>query len=214
MFLQLKVFCLFVGPLLSARCYYILHVGPKINFNLQSRDTAADVFGRSHSNQTVFDPAAMKRRQVAWRSSWKLQKASGTRMKTISQNPRWGRMWSVFYQRSPIWELYWKNERGRKNVLFFFSQQESSVEDVQDLRDLEMPEEQQESAEEKGDEPHGENQFDGDGHLITWRLSVSRLAQRLANFWVGWVLRCGGGGRSCGRWMECVGDPPDRGKNV
>lgn len=34
------------------------------------------------------------------------------------------------------------------------------MEDVQDLKDLEMPEEQQESAEEKGDEPHGEKQFD------------------------------------------------------
>lgn len=33
------------------------------------------------------------------------------------------------------------------------------MEDVQDLRDLEMPEEQQGSAEEKGDEPHGEKQF-------------------------------------------------------
>lgn len=41
------------------------------------------------------------------------------------------------------------------------------MEDVQDLRDLEMPEEQQESAEEKGDEPHGEKQFDLHGHLIT-----------------------------------------------
>lgn len=34
------------------------------------------------------------------------------------------------------------------------------MEDVQDLRDLEMPEEQQESAEEKGDEPHGKKQSD------------------------------------------------------
>lgn len=40
------------------------------------------------------------------------------------------------------------------------------MEDVQDLRDLEMPEEQQESAEEKGDEPHGETKFDSDGNLI------------------------------------------------
>lgn len=54
---------------------------------------------------------------------------------------------------------------GEKNACFF-SQQESSVEDVQDLRDLEMPEEQQESAEEKGDEPHGETKFDSDGNLI------------------------------------------------
>lgn len=41
------------------------------------------------------------------------------------------------------------------------------MEDVQDLRDLEMLEEREEPAEEKGDEPHGEKQFDSDGHLIT-----------------------------------------------
>lgn len=39
----------------------------------------------------------------------------------------------------------------------FSESQESSVEDVQDLRDLEMLEEREEPAEEKGDEPHGED---------------------------------------------------------
>lgn len=49
------------------------------------------------------------------------------------------------------------------------------MEDVQDLRDLEMPEERQEReepAEGKGDEPHGEKQFDSHGHLITGWLNV------------------------------------------
>lgn len=38
------------------------------------------------------------------------------------------------------------------------------MEDVQDLRDLEMPEEWEESAEEKGGEPRGEKQFDCNRH--------------------------------------------------
>lgn len=41
------------------------------------------------------------------------------------------------------------------------------MEDVQDLRDLEMLEEHQESAVEKGEEPHGEKTIDSDGYSIT-----------------------------------------------
>lgn len=33
------------------------------------------------------------------------------------------------------------------------------MEDVQDFRDIEMPEDQEEHSEEKGGEPHGERQF-------------------------------------------------------
>ncbi|KAG8001521.1 Rho family-interacting cell polarization regulator 1 [Nibea albiflora] len=41
----------------------------------------------------------------------------------------------------------------------FSESQESSVEDLQDLGQLEMPEDQEEHSEEKGEEPHGERQF-------------------------------------------------------
>lgn len=39
----------------------------------------------------------------------------------------------------------------------FSESQESSVEDVQDLGQIEMPEDQEEQSEEKGDEQHGED---------------------------------------------------------
>lgn len=40
-----------------------------------------------------------------------------------------------------------------------FLKQESSVEDLQDLGQIEMPEDQEEHSEEKGDEPQGERHF-------------------------------------------------------
>lgn len=52
----------------------------------------------------------------------------------------------------------------KKNFIVF--EKESSVEDVQDLRDLEMPEEREEHVEEKGDEPHGEKQFESKHSLV------------------------------------------------
>lgn len=54
----------------------------------------------------------------------------------------------------------------KKKPTPLFLKKESSVEDVQDLRDLEMPEEREEHVEEKGDEPHGERRSKSKHSLV------------------------------------------------
>lgn len=50
------------------------------------------------------------------------------------------------------------------------------MEDVQDFRDIEMPEDQEEHSEEKGGEPHGERQFVSKQtlQLFMWQLNCCR----------------------------------------